>query len=396
MESTGMRNRIQVSHTTAAEIEKLGKGRWLNKRQDVVIAKGKGALETYWLVPASRPGSVRSGQGSDKDASSSGEAKLTILKPANNAMQSHEKQSRLVDWCVEVLFDKLREIQALRQGLFLAQAVSENELVYTPEAGRTCIDEVQEVMTLPPYDPKAASVLASMDNSTVDINPLVQEQLRHFVTILAGAYRSNPFHNFEHACHVTMSVDKFLKRIVSPNVDGDLKTLHEYTHGLTSDPLLLMAIILSAVIHDIDHEGCSNVQLAKEKPEMADLYKNKSIAEQNSLDIAWEILMGSDFGLLRQAMFVNRSEMLRFRQVVVNLVLATDIFDKELNDLRKSRWERAFSDGPCDNNLRATIVMEHIIQGSDVSHTMQHWNIYRVSNRAKHLRQSIEVSGRFF
>ena len=83
--------------------------------------------------------------------------------------------------------------------------------------------------------------------------------------------------------------------------------------------------------------------------------------------------MKPEFALLRQAMFVDRKDMLRFRQILVNIVLATDIFDKELNDLRKSRWSKAFSEtaGSTDNNLRATIVIEHIIQASDVSHTMQ-------------------------
>ena len=143
---------------------------------------------------------------------------------------------------------------------------------------------------------------------------------------------------------------------------------------------MLMAIILSSVIHDIDHRGISNMQLAKEDEQMAKMYKNKSIAEQNSLDIAWDIFMEPGFALLRQSMFVNRSEMLRFRQVMVNMVLATDIFDKELNDLRKSRWNQAFAEGSTNNDLRATIVIEHIIQASDVSHTMQHWHIYRKWN----------------
>ena len=51
--------------------------------------------------------------------------------------------------------------------------------------------------------------------------------------------------------------------------------------------------------------------------------------------------------------------MLRFRQVVVNIVLATDIFDKELNDLRKSRWTKAFSEEANNKHLRATIVIEN-------------------------------------
>lgn len=68
-------------------------------------------------------------------------------------------------------------------------------------------------------------------------------------------------------------------------------------------------------------------------------------------------------------------------------MLATDIFDKELNDLRKSRWNRAFAEqtssktDDVDSDLRATIVIEHIIQASDVSHTMQHWHVYQKWNK---------------
>jgi hypothetical protein len=59
--------------------------------------------------------------------------------------------------------------------------------------------------------------------------------------------------------------------------------------------------------------------------------------------------------------------------------------DKELKALRNRRWEKAFAEkAPSgvenDENRKATIVMEHIIQASDVSHTMQHWQIYRKWN----------------
>jgi hypothetical protein len=45
--------------------------------------------------------------------------------------------------------------------------------------------------------------------------------------------------------------------------------------------------------------------------------------------------MSEEFEELRATLFC-RADLLRFRQVIVNIVLATDIFDKELNDLRKS------------------------------------------------------------
>ena len=93
---------------------------------------------------------------------------------------------------------------------------------------------------------------------------------------------------------------------------------------------------------------------------------------------------------LRSFIFGTQQELLRFRQLVVNIVLATDIFNKSLGDARKQRWNKAFaaensvrnstrsslsnSSAPSEETaLRATIVIEHVIQASDVSHTMQHW-----------------------
>ena len=74
---------------------------------------------------------------------------------------------------------------------------------------------------------------------------------------------------------------------------------------------------------------------------MAMLYKNQAVAEQNSVDVAWNLLMDSRYELLRGAIYSNTDELLRFRQLVVNSLMATDIFDKKLAALRKGRWEKA-------------------------------------------------------
>jgi len=130
-----------------------------------------------------------------------------------------------------------------------------------------------------------------------------------------------------------MSVSKFIKRIVTPEIDEErvstqdmnklAKRLHDYTHGITSDPIAIFAILYSALIHDVDHRGVSNTQLMKEEPAMAIKFRNKSVAEQNSLDIAWELFMTDRFQALRSYIFANQDELVRFRQVVVSVVLAT-------------------------------------------------------------------------
>lgn len=115
--------------------------------------------------------------------------------------------------------------------------------------------------------------------------------------------------------------------------------------------------------------------------------------------------------------YASDAEMKRFRQLIVNSVMATDIVDKELKQLRNNKWERAFSEQDAledprkTKNRKATIVIEHLIQASkfcfgwkgnpvffpiaqtkshstvsnflgDVAHTMQHWHIYRKWNTA--------------
>jgi 3'5'-cyclic nucleotide phosphodiesterase len=290
------------------------------------------------------------------------------------------------------------------------------------------LDEIKEVIPISKHVTSPASMSNSAGEMNISDDNLgltsdVINDLREYVSIIAKLYDINPFHNFEHACHVTMSgkskvkslldrsvsfvcshrpafltipVNKLLKRIISTDTqeieecaDGDTNEvrLHNYTYGLCHDHMASFAIVFSALIHDVYHKGCSNNQLAIEEPSLGIKYRNQSVAEQNSIDISWNLLMESRFDRLRSVIFGNQEGLMRFRQFIVNLVLATDIFDKRLNDMRKQRWIRAFS---ADEALRghqdqadrkATIVIVHLMQASDISHTMQHWQIYRKWNK---------------
>lgn len=125
-----------------------------------------------------------------------------------------------------------------------------------------------------------------------------------------------------------MSVVKLMNRIVAPDgayeASGDGKkdeiasTLHDYTYGITSDPLTQFACVFAALIHDADHPGVPNSQLVKEQSPMASIYKNKSIAEQNSVDLAWDMFMQDSFSNLRATICASDEEKRRFRELVVN------------------------------------------------------------------------------
>jgi hypothetical protein len=70
MESTGKPDRIQVSPDTAELLREEGMESWLVPREELVEAKGKGALATFWLTPSEDDGSYYP---SDDGSSSEGE-----------------------------------------------------------------------------------------------------------------------------------------------------------------------------------------------------------------------------------------------------------------------------------------------------------------------------------
>jgi class 3 adenylate cyclase len=51
MESNGVGGKIHVSQTTADLLMAAGKTKWLVQRPELVTAKGKGEMQTYWVEP---------------------------------------------------------------------------------------------------------------------------------------------------------------------------------------------------------------------------------------------------------------------------------------------------------------------------------------------------------
>jgi hypothetical protein len=375
--STCEKGRIQVSQETAKLLCEAGKEAWLTERDTRIQAKGKGELKTFWLeVSRGRTQSVCSEYHQIWDDDTVSISKGHLAVPDN--------VERLVSWSADIFLNLLGEIAATRSTLQDTFLVREVDLRLPTRNGTSVLDEVKEIISLPKFD--SSTVI----ETSVELEPELVKQVRHYITTIALLYRKNPFHNFEHACHVSQSVVKLLSRIVALDIDVEEEDiaahLHDHTYGITSDPLTRFACVFSALIHDVDHTGIPNTQLIKENAQIATLYKGKSVAEQNSVDIAWDLLMDDGYSHFRSAIFSNEDELKRFRQLVVNSVMATDIMDKELKQLRNGRWEKAFKENPEESNhddvinRKATIVIEHLIQASDVAHTMQHWHIYREWN----------------
>lgn len=403
MESTGIPSRIQLSQSTADLLIDAGKEHWITKRPDKVKAKGKGELTTYFLLEFGKKSSQKARGGvteSIRDKVILGHKNNSVDEKGNTAtVKRVQKRNRVADWVVEMLGKLLKEMKEKRELTGIRQASDEtmSALEHDSEMRNaedgTVIDDVADVLRLPVY---SATVGAAFNaKGGAQLSQDVMDELQDYVYSIASMYPKNPFHNFEHASHVSMSCIKLLNRIASREEDYQDGTDH--TYGICSDPLTAFAIVFSALIHDVDHTGVPNVQLVKEHSPIAAAYKNKSVAEQNSIDVGWGLLMEPSYKNLRRHIYTTKDEYTCFRQLVINCVMATDICDKDLIKARNQRWEIAFDtdnkpsgddDGAINpgnrfesvrqvNNRKGTVVIEHLIQLSDVSHTMQHWHIYR-------------------
>ena len=220
------------------------------------------------------------------------------------------------------------------------------------------------------------------DPESIQLKEKAEAELEDFVTVISHLYRDNPFHNFEHASTVLSSVNKVVSLADAPD-DIDYTDIR----FITTDPWTHFALVFSALIHDVDHAGVPNAQLIKEGAHVAHAYKNKSVAEQNSLEISWSLLMEPCYRNLRETLFVNSEELMHFRSLVVTATLATDIADKELAAMRKDRAADALAamdeEAPTSDDIasrKATFVLETLIQVADVSHLMMPFPMYKKWN----------------
>ena len=69
MESNGMPGRIHISEATALALKERGYESWIQRREDTIHAKGKGEMQTYWVVGASSRSATGSGVSGDNSFS---------------------------------------------------------------------------------------------------------------------------------------------------------------------------------------------------------------------------------------------------------------------------------------------------------------------------------------
>jgi class 3 adenylate cyclase len=91
MEHNSLPNCIMCSETTANLVQQAGKEHWIRPREDKVLVKGKGEVQTYWLVQKLADQSIGSIEFSNRD-----EHELVISEDPGKAYDSQLGNTKLV------------------------------------------------------------------------------------------------------------------------------------------------------------------------------------------------------------------------------------------------------------------------------------------------------------
>lgn len=222
------------------------------------------------------------------------------------------------------------------------------------------------------------------------LNSSVHQELQDLVTTISSKYNNVLYHNFEHATHVMASADCLLSMLQSttlktsnqcgrsnpiaypiveePNKHKERKLS---TYGIATCPITHLALVYSALVHDVEHEGVGNQQMVKEKHPLAIKYKGKSVAENNSLDIAIDLLEQKNYANLRRAIFGDfnnsssearefmKAEERIFYNILIENIQATDVFSRERLERNRRKWIESFDKMKHDKSHRGVCTCEH-------------------------------------
>lgn len=168
---------IQASQSTAFLLQEAGKGHWVRAREENIVAKGKGIVQTYWVTPHARKGTSNG----SSETGSSDHVEFTVATSAldikADVLLKHE---RYIDWVVRLMLESVRKIAAVHQAK--GERTSAGTPVLHSKQGHIALDEVVEAIKLPEFDAKTAQACVE----TIEIPEAVSNSLREHVSIVSG------------------------------------------------------------------------------------------------------------------------------------------------------------------------------------------------------------------
>jgi hypothetical protein len=131
--------------------------------------------------------------------------------------------------------------------------------------------------------------------------------LNQFIRIIRQHYFSNPYHNFQHAFAVVHSVFSILSNF------GFSKFFTQ---------LDILALLLAALGHDLEHPGVNNAFLIKTNSPLAILYNDSAVLENHHVSRLYQLLKNPAVNILAD---LSKEQFRALRKSMIDIIIATDM-----------------------------------------------------------------------
>lgn len=156
-----------MSKATADLLCQASKDLWVEPRNEMIVAKGKGQIQTYWLAL--------------HHIQDDGQLTTPVIKDLASQSDA-ERESRLVKWVADALVRILKQVHGQRTSNVLRRQGSfDNGGTSRSSTGTTVLDEIREIIHMPPFNGQQ-----SVDPDDVVLDPKVRDQLQQYVAKIAS------------------------------------------------------------------------------------------------------------------------------------------------------------------------------------------------------------------
>lgn len=209
----------------------------------------------------------------------------------------------------------------------------------------------------------------NVDIKKIKIN---KESLIKFINLVSTYYHDNYFHNFKHAIMVMQFVHLFINKI-------DIKN--------KINENIIFAILISALVHDVDHPGHTNSFEINSKSYYAQKYNNISVLENHHCSIAFYLIHSKEIKLFEN---LNKNDFIIITNIIRSCIIGTDM---KLHTYLIEELENKFYSNFDFSNIQDIIFFcKVIIHVADLSNQLRPFNIsFNAScNLLKEYLQQIE------
>lgn len=174
-----------------------------------------------------------------------------------------------------------------------------------------------------------------------------------FTLIEEGYHSTNPYHNSIHATDVTQAMHCFLQE----------SSILEYL-----EPVEVMASLIGAVTHDLDHPGVNQPFLIATSNHLAALYENTSVLENHHWRSAVGCLLES--GVAEQIHHIRP----QLEKQISSLILATDI-TRQQEFLTKFRNYQDTGTLDMRQAEHRHFILQIALKSADISNPCRPWDV---------------------